>query len=128
MRPASLHAVLLDIDHTPTTCSTPATPTSTPVEGLERLAARLHPGGVFALWSDDPPEAAFTALLASVFAAAAAHEVTFANPLTGGRSSNTVYVATTYTTRAAHTAYASRDVSGRRRGSASRGRGRPTVR
>ena len=96
--PGLLHAVLLDIDHTPHHVLHPSHADLYTREGLERLAARLHPGGVFALWSDDPPEAAFTALLASVFADAAAHEVTFANPLTGGRSSNTVYVATTYAT------------------------------
>lgn len=93
-----LHAVLLDIDHTPHHVLHPSHADLYTREGLERLAARLHPGGVFALWSDDPPEARFTALLAGVFADAAAHEVTFANPLTGGRSSNTVYVATTSST------------------------------
>ena len=90
-----VHAVLLDIDHTPHHVLHPSHSDLYSVEGLERLAARLHPGGVFALWSDDPPEEAFTTLLALVFADAAAHEVTFANPLTGGTSSNTVYVATT---------------------------------
>jgi spermidine synthase len=93
--PDLLHAVLLDIDHTPHHVLHPSHADLYTRQGLERLAARLHPGGVFALWSDDPPEAAFTAVLASVFAAGAAHEVTFANPLTGGRSSNTVYVAST---------------------------------
>lgn len=96
--PALVHAVLLDIDHTPHHVLHPSHADLYTRRGLERLAARLHPGGVFALWSDDPPEAAFTALLTSVFAAAADHEVTFANPLTGGRSSNTVYVATTANT------------------------------
>ena len=24
--------------------------------GLRQLAAKLHPGGIFALWSDDPPD------------------------------------------------------------------------
>jgi hypothetical protein len=33
-------------------------------------------------------------VLREVFASAQAHVVDFANPLTGGRSSNTVYVAT----------------------------------
>ena len=84
VRPASCTPCCSTSTTPPTTCCTPATPTFYTREGLERLAARLHPGGVFALWSDDPPEAAFTALLASVFADAAAHEVTFANPLTGG--------------------------------------------
>ena len=93
--------MLLDIDHTPHHVLHPSHADLYTHEGLERLAARLHPGGVFALWSDDPPEAPFIELLASVFADAAGHEVTFANPLTGGRSSNTVYVATTSSTHPA---------------------------
>ncbi len=92
--PDLVHAVLLDIDHTPHHVLHPSHADLYAREGLERLAARLHPGGVFALWSDDPPEDAFTALLSKVFDDAAAHEVVFANPLTGGTSSNTVYVAT----------------------------------
>jgi hypothetical protein len=93
--PDLLHAVLLDIDHTPHHVLHPSHADLYSREGLSRLAATLHPGGVFALWSDDPPEEAFTALLAEVFADVAAHEVSFANPLTGGTSSNSVYVATT---------------------------------
>jgi len=53
----------------------------------------LHAGGVFALWSDDPPDHAFGALLAEVFPSTAARVITFANPLTGGTSANTVYIA-----------------------------------
>ena len=93
--PALLHAVLLDIDHTPHHVLHPSHADLYTHQGLAGLAARLHPGGVFALWSDDPPEDAFTALLTDVFADAVAHEVSFANPLTGGTSSNSVYVATT---------------------------------
>jgi len=93
--PALLHAVLLDIDHTPHHVLHPSHADLYTRDGLSRLAATLHPGGVFALWSDDPPEDAFTALLAEVFADVTAHEVSFANPLTGGTSSNSVYVATT---------------------------------
>ena len=119
--PALVHAVLLDIDHTPHHVLHPSHADLYTREGLARLAARLHPGGVFALWSDDPPEDAFTALLAEVFADAAAHEVTFANPLTGGTSSNTVYVATHGTARtpARRLSASARDTSAR---------GRPTVR
>ncbi len=87
--------MLLDVDHTPHHVLHPSHADLYTAAGLGRLAERLHPGGVFALWSDDPPEDAFTALLRDVFAEAAAHEVTFANPLTGGTSSNTVYVAST---------------------------------
>ena len=56
--------------------------------------ARLHPGGVFALWSDDPPDEDFLDLLRQVFATAGAQVVPFPNHHTGTTSSNTVYVAT----------------------------------
>src|SRR3954467_7080502 len=61
--------------------------------GLGKLVGHLHPGGVFALWSDDPPDPAFEALLAEVFDRSQASIVRFPNPLTGGYSTNTVYVA-----------------------------------
>ncbi len=87
------HAVLLDIDHAPDHVLHPGhAPFYTPA-GLRRLARRLHPGGVFALWSDDPPSADFTAVLAEVFPESAAHVVTFDNPVRGGTAANTVYVA-----------------------------------
>jgi spermidine synthase len=92
--PQRFHAVLLDIDHTPQHVLHPSHAAFYTGDGLRELARRLHPGGVFALWSDDPPDEAFTALLGEVFGSAAAHLVTFANPLTGGTSSNSVYVAT----------------------------------
>ncbi len=92
--PPRLHAVLLGIDHTPSHVLHPSHAAFYGTEGLGQLASRLHPGGAFALWSDDPPDAGFTALLGEVFASAEAHLVTFANPLTRGTSSNTVYVAT----------------------------------
>ncbi|TDB70237.1 spermidine synthase [Micromonospora sp. KC723] len=87
------HAVLLDVDHSPRHLLHPShAPFYTP-DGLRRLADLLHPEGVFALWSDDPPDAGFGAALAEVFPAWQAHVVPFANPLTGGQSANTVYVA-----------------------------------
>jgi spermidine synthase len=95
--PPRFHAVLLDIDHTPHHVLHPSHAPFYTADGLRELAARLHPGGIFALWSDDPPEEPFTALLGEVFDTATAHLVTFANPLTGGTSSNSVYVATTST-------------------------------
>ncbi|MET7751654.1 spermidine synthase [Micromonospora sp. NPDC005367] len=87
------HAVLLDIDHSPRHVLHPRNAAFYTPAGLRRLAARLHPGGVFALWSDDPPDPAFEEALTEVFATAQAHVVPFPNPLTGGESSNTVYVA-----------------------------------
>jgi hypothetical protein len=48
---------------------------------------------VFALWSDDPPDPDFLAALDEVFAVAHAHVIRFPNPITGGESANTVYIA-----------------------------------
>ncbi|MFF0177296.1 polyamine aminopropyltransferase [Micromonospora profundi] len=86
-------AVLLDVDHSPRNVLRPSHAPFYAPDGLRRLAALLRPEGVFALWSDDPPDAEFTAALTEVFASAQAHVVPFANPLTGGQSANTVYVA-----------------------------------
>lgn len=87
------HAVLLDIDHTPRHVLHPShSPFYTPA-GLRKLIRHLHPGGVFALWSDDPPDSDFEATLAEVFDRSQASVVRFSNPLTGGYSTNTVYVA-----------------------------------
>lgn len=87
------HAILVDIDHTPRHVLHPSHAAFYTPEGLRSLTRRLHPGGVFALWSDDPPDADFRAVLAEVFASVTAHVVAFPNPYTGDESANTVYVA-----------------------------------
>ena len=87
------HAVLLDVDHSPRHVLHPRHAALYRPEGLRALAERLHPGGVFALWSNDPPDSGFTTILAGVFPHWAAHVVDFDNPLQGGTSANTVYVA-----------------------------------
>ena len=87
------HAVLLDIDHTPRHVLHPSHAAFYTPAGLGKLVGHLHPGGVFALWSDDPPDPAFEAVLAEVFDWSEASIVRFPNPLTGGYSTNTVYVA-----------------------------------
>jgi spermidine synthase len=84
-------AVLVDIDHSPTNLLHPRHAELYQPEGLRRLAGHLRPGGVFALWSNDPPDQTFKAALASVFATSDAHVVTFDNPLQGRDASNTVY-------------------------------------
>lgn len=89
----AVDAVLLDIDHTPRHHLHPDHAPFYSVDGLRRLKGHLRAGGVFALWSDDPPDEEFTGLLEQVFEHAEAHVVTFANFLTGGESSNTVYIA-----------------------------------
>lgn len=87
------HAVLLDIDHTPRHVLHPSHAGFYTPAGLRKLVGHLHPGGVFALWSDDPPDAEFEGVLAEVFGQFEASIIRFPNPLTGGHSTNTVYVA-----------------------------------
>ncbi|MDT9683919.1 spermidine synthase [Streptomyces sp. TRM76323] len=87
------HAVLLDVDHSPRHVLHPRHAALYRPAGLRTLAGHLRPGGVFALWSDDPPDEAFTTVLTEVFAKAEAHVVTFSNPVRGGTATNTVYVA-----------------------------------
>jgi spermidine synthase len=85
-------AVLLDIDHSPRSLLHPRHAALYEPAGLQRLAEHLHPGGVFALWSNDPPDHAFESVLAGAFAISAAHVVTFDNPLQHRDASNTIYV------------------------------------
>ena len=70
------HAVLLDIDHSPSNLLHPRHALFYQADGLRALAAHLHPGGVFALWSDDPPDEGFLEVLRRV-RECAAHVVTF---------------------------------------------------
>lgn len=87
------HAVLLDIDHSPQNLLHARHAAFYRPEGLRQLAAQLHPRGVFALWSDDPPDDGFLRDLRAVFAEARAQVVSFWNPLLERASSSTVYLA-----------------------------------
>jgi spermidine synthase len=89
------HAILVDIDHSPRQLLHQSHAALYETAGLRGLAPHLHPGGVFALWSNDPPDEEFNAALAEVFAASHAHVVTFHNPLQDRDATSTVYVATT---------------------------------
>jgi spermidine synthase len=91
--PDKLHAILVDIDHTPRHVLHPSHRAFYSAAGLAQVASMLHPDGVFGLWSDEPPDEPFLSVLGTVFSTVAAHVVSFANPLTGGFSANTVYVA-----------------------------------
>ncbi|MDH3900107.1 MAG: spermidine synthase [Gammaproteobacteria bacterium] len=92
--PARLaHAVLLDIDHSPSHWLNPGNSAFYTAPGLRDLADKLHPGGIFGLWSNDPPDAEFTRLLDTVFQSCESRIVTFPNPYSRAESSNTVYLA-----------------------------------
>ena len=92
--PRRFDAILVDIDHTPRHLLSPGHAAFYEPAGLARVRSQLHPGGVFALWSDDPPDADFVATMEEVFASVRPHVVEFANFYTGGQSACTVYVAT----------------------------------
>jgi spermidine synthase len=87
-------AVLVDIDHAPDNLLHPSHAVLYTAAGLQRLSEHLKPGGVFALWSNDPPDAAFTAVMESVFGMVTAHVVAFENLNADEEVSNTVYVGT----------------------------------
>lgn len=84
--------VLLDVDHSPRNVLNPSHAQFYSAQGLSSLARRLTPDGVFALWSDEVPDAEFESVLAGVFPRSASHRVQFDNPLTSGTSACTVYV------------------------------------
>lgn len=87
------HAVLLDIDHSPRNLLHPRHASFYQPGGLQCLAAHLHPGGVFGLWSDDQPDDDFLSALAAVFPNPEARVVSFPNPILGQDSASTIYLA-----------------------------------
>ncbi len=90
---ARFDAVLLDIDHTPRQVLAPAHAAFYAEAGLRHLARFLRPGGVFALWSNEAPEAEFSALLKRVFGRVEGQWIEFDNPLQGNQAGGGVYLA-----------------------------------
>jgi spermidine synthase len=87
-------AILLDIDHSPTHLLHSPHAGFYTHGGLKAASCHLAPGGTFALWSDDPPDDDFTALLGTVFTDVEAQKVWFDNPITRGTSAATIYLGT----------------------------------
>ena len=85
--------VLLDIDHSPRQLLHPDHARFYTAEGLTRVRDALTEAGVFAMWSDEGPDEDFLTVLAAVFPAARGEVVAVDNPLTGGASTCTIYVA-----------------------------------
>ena len=86
-------AVLLDIDHSPEHFLDEKNKRFYSTQGLDALRKQIKPGGAFALWSNDPPDEKFIKHLESVFGAAKAQTIEFANPYTNSVSVNAVYIA-----------------------------------
>lgn len=92
--PHRYDAILLDIDHTPGHWLHPDHAAFYTPAGLAQLHRHLAPDGCFALWADGRPDKQFVERLKQAFAHAEAETISFDNPLTGGESHGTVYLAT----------------------------------
>ena len=84
-------AVLLDIDHSPVHVLDDGSASFYGVEGMRALATHIKQGGVYAMWSNDPPEPAYLDVLAQVFNDVEAKVVTFPNHLQGRNATATIY-------------------------------------
>ncbi len=89
----SFHAILLDIDHSPQALLRDDHAAFYTPAGLQRLAQHLHPAGVFALWSADPPQNAFIASLEGAFPTVSVRESNFYNPLLDTDDTNYIILA-----------------------------------
>ena len=86
-------AVVVDIDHSPQELLHTSHADFYRPDGVRRTAEALRPAGVFSLWSNDPPDAAYEQQLADVFADVRTEIVCFPSALPDQEASNTVYVA-----------------------------------
>lgn len=87
-------AVVVDIDHSPRHALADLSAGFYSLEGTRALARHLVPGGVYSLWSNDPPDDEYLAVLREVFVDVVAEVVRFPNPLQDREATNTVYLAT----------------------------------
>ncbi len=86
-------ALLVDIDHAPDWLLRSDHGDFYTEAGLRCAGEMLVADGVLSLWSDEPPELAFVEVMGTAFEQVEARVVSFPNPLTGGQSANTVYLA-----------------------------------
>lgn len=89
-----VHAILLDIDHSPSHWLNEGNSGFYNHESLLKMKSKIVKGGVFGLWSNEPPDSEFTKLLNGVFRETEEHVVSFPNPYSGGESINSVYIST----------------------------------
>jgi len=89
-----VHAVLLDIDHSPSHWLNEGNSSFYSIESLTAMVNKICSGGIFGLWSNELPDQNFVDLLDTVFHDTQSHIVSFPNPYSGGESINSVYIAT----------------------------------
>jgi spermidine synthase len=86
-------AVIVDIDHSPRHLLAGQDFGFYGLSGTRQLARHVRPGGVYALWSNDPPDDSYLQVLRHVFTDVAAEVISFPNPLQDRQATNTVYLA-----------------------------------
>lgn len=91
--PRQFDAILVDIDHSPRHLLDRGHAGLYTPDGLRRLGRHLRPDGVFALWSNDPPDAEFVADIHACFDRVDAHDVSFWNFLVDDHTHSTIYTA-----------------------------------
>ncbi len=84
--------ILLDIDHAPDYLLHTSHGRFYTRAGLEQLQRFLQPGGIFALWSNDPPDKDFLQILAGVFDRAEGRVIAFENPMQQSAAENGIYI------------------------------------
>jgi spermidine synthase len=92
--PTQFDAIFVDIDHSPRHLLSPSHASFYTPDGLRQFVQHLRPGGVFSLWSNDPPDAEFIATLRTAFASAEARDISFWNFLIDDHTHSTIYIAT----------------------------------
>jgi spermidine synthase len=85
-------AILLDIDHSPSHLLHSKNRHFYTVSGMQYLTQMLRSKGVFAMWSNDPPEKDFCNILKKVFRTSRTEIVAFPNPYSGDSASCTIYI------------------------------------
>lgn len=91
--PRQYDAILLDIDHSPVHRLTTHNEDFYSANNLTRMRKHIKPNGIFSMWSNDPPDEHFVAILKEVFLTARAEVCEFPNPYSGATSRNTIYLA-----------------------------------
>jgi spermidine synthase len=85
-------AIIVDIDHSTTHFIDDASAGFYSAEAIAALASDLRPGGVFALWSTDAEDAAFTEAMRAVLTDVRVERVEFATPYRDTPAFNLIYL------------------------------------
>lgn len=90
---SQLDAILLDIDHSPRALLNDSNASFYTHDSLQKMASHLRTGGIFGLWSNEPPDEEFMGILRALFTDVEAQEIAFYNPFQNREAYNTVYLA-----------------------------------